>query len=278
MSRDWTPAEHYMAEQERIKEGRGDIFSFMEGLRFVQKGEKEQILHSLEEMAVRRQFPLLGKLLMNNDFMVLHEKLSYIPGGIDFLHKKDNELAKIIETQKADEESYLFKWFVGKLDEGFYYSERNNQMFVECLLSDAMALNREVYDVEKFEAALNRFARDINIEENQSFYECHANKLIYCSENKKDILDFEFWARYELLLGEKITWDEYVAIDNRFDGDPHDVELSNKRTINTFKTSLKRFRAGAEGKASLEANIHFAENMRSDDVTNPSHKRTDKER
>lgn len=263
MSRDWTPAEHYMNEQWQIKEGYGDIFHFMETLKIKYNNGKEEIVHSPEEMAIRRQFPMLGKLLMD-DFVGLYEKLSSISGGIDFLHQKDKELARIIETKEADEESYLFKWFVGKLDERFYYGERNHQLFVECILSDAMALNREDYDVERFEAALQRFSRDIDIEENRSFLEGHANKLIYCSENKKDMLDFDFWVRYELLLGEKITWDEYVAIDNRFDGDPHDVEFSHKRTINTFKTSLRRFREGKGEKPSVDENIQSAESMKSE--------------
>lgn len=266
MSRDWTPAEHYMVEQRHISEGRGDLFDFLESLKFVYEDGKEEILNPPEEMAIRRQFPMLGRLLMD-DFIELHSRLSSIPGGIDFLHGKDEELAHIINSLKSrskdiDKETYLYKWFVGELDERFYYSDRNNELFMECMLYDAIAANRESFDSQKFEAALQYFSQDIDIDVNRKFLEDYANKLIYCYENKKDVLDFDFWVRYELLLGEKLTWDEYVAIDNKFDGDPHDVELSNNRTINTFRTNLKKVRESEHGKASLTENIQSAEELK----------------
>jgi len=83
---------------------------------------------------------------------------------------------------------------------------------------------------------------DLSYEENREFFNSHADKLIYCSENKKDMLDFDFWVQYETLLGEKITWDEYVAIDNKFDGDPHDVELSDINAISELRNNLKEYR------------------------------------
>ena len=277
MSRDWTPLEHYLSEQSQIKRGYGDIFNFMESLKMVYSDGTKVVLHSPEEMAIRRQFPTLGRLFMDG-FMELYERLSKDPRGLDFLHKKDAELEAYLKAREfqitedspervvvnaksweGNKDSYLIQWFEGRLDENFYYSERNNELFIECMLSDAMALNREAYDKVRFEAALERHSLDVDIEENRDFFETHANKLVYISENKKDLLDFDFWVRYELLLGEKITWDEYIAIDNKFDGDPHDIEFSNKRIINKFKTALKHYRESNERKASLDENIKSAQ-------------------
>ena len=276
MSRDWTPLELYVSEQHQLKQGYGDLFDFMDGLKLIDVDDgKEEILHTSGEMAIRRQFPQLGRLLMD-DFMELHERLSHISGGIDFLHRKDKQLADFIgairigkhgsrlavkiDDNGINADSYLVKWFTGRLDEHFYHCERNNEMFVECILSDAIVLNREPYDKERFEAALQYFSSDADVEENKDFFEAHANKLIYCFENKKDMLDFDFWVRYELLLGEKITWDEYVAIDNKFDGDPHDIGFKQHRIIDSFKESLNVYREEIKNKLSLDDNIKAAMN------------------
>lgn len=287
MGRDWAPIEHYLSEQWQIKRGYGDLFAFLEGLKFVSADGEKVIINPSEEMAIRRQFPQLGRLLMD-DFIALHDRLSLISGGIDFLHKKDDELADLIGAMKIskdkthysvnvddknfDSDSYLVKWFTGRLDEYFYYSDRNNELFVECMLDEAMIFNREVYDAQRFEAALQYAAIDVNIDENREFFKGHANKLIYIAENKKDLLDFDFWVRYELLLGEKITWDEYVAVDKTLDGDPHDVSVFDKKTINTFKEKLAEVRLGEKVKPSLEENIQSAENMKSEDGLSPAAK------
>ena len=83
---------------------------------------------------------------------------------------------------------------------------------------------------------------DLSDKESREFFNTHADRLIYCYENKRDMLDFDFWLQYEALLGEKITWEEYVAIDNKFDGDPHDVEEKDVDTISGFRNSLKEYR------------------------------------
>lgn len=276
MSRDWTPFENFIYEQSSINRGFGDIFDFMENSKWVFPDSPEKPLHSPEEMAIRRQFPCLGKYLMKG-FHDLYERLEAIEGGIELLHQKDVELAAYISareykiTERSPEEiivhskpwqgnseSYLVRWFVGELDPNFHFSERNDELFIECILHEAKSLVREAFDPKSFEAALQRYSCDVDTEANLDYFKSHPDKLIYCYENKKDLIDFDFWVRYELLLGEKLTWDEYVAIDNKFDGDPHDVELSNKRTINTFRTSLKRFRNAHEEKPSLEDNVRDA--------------------
>lgn len=160
MGRDWAPYEHYLSEQRHIQMGYGDLFYFLENMKMVYNG-KEEMCCSQEEMAIRRQFPQLGRLLMNHDFMVLYEKLSKIDGGLDLLHQRDDELAtflkagrivnpntneyilKVDDIEGIDKDSYLVKWFAGKLDENFYYSERNNELFVEAMVKEAKLLALE---------------------------------------------------------------------------------------------------------------------------------------
>lgn len=107
----------------------------------------------------------------------------------------------------------------------------------------------KVFDLSGFEPDLFDKACEffkeyvvLSDKENRDFFKAHADKLIYCHENKKDMLDFDFWVQYEVLLGEKITWAEYVAIDNKFDGDPHDVEEKDIDIISGFRNSLKEHR------------------------------------
>lgn len=143
MSRDWTPAEHYFVEQHHIKNGHGSLWDFLDNLKFVDANGTEEVVNPPEEMAIRRQFPMLGRLLMD-EFIYFLNKLLTIDGGIEFLHKKDEELGKLIasveaKSQDYDKESYLYKWFVGKLAERFYYGERNNYMFCEMMVCDAQS-------------------------------------------------------------------------------------------------------------------------------------------
>lgn len=113
---------------------------------------------------------------------------------------------------------------------------------VKAAVSKAFELSE--FEPDLFDKACEYYQEyvDLSDKESQEFYNTHADKLIYCYENKKDMLDFDFWVQYEALLGEKITWDEYVAIDNKFDGDPHDVEENDIETISGFRNSLKEHR------------------------------------
>ncbi len=143
MGRDWTPVEHYMVEQRQIQRGDGSIWNFMESLAFQRKDGTTEKLHSVEEMALRKQFPELGRLLMD-DFMELYERLSKINGGIDLLHHKDEELAQFIASKgKGSKESLVVKWFLGDLDEHFYYADKNNRAFVDGVVSEAKELSGE---------------------------------------------------------------------------------------------------------------------------------------
>lgn len=146
MSRDWTPFEHFLSEQRSISEGRGDLFDFMESLKLYTvnpsdgKTNKDEpiVLHSAEDMALRKQFPYLGKYLFE-DFNVLYDRISRFNDGVAFLHQKDKELGEIIVALERSNvrDSYLKKWFFGELDENFYYNIRNNELLIDSICSEA---------------------------------------------------------------------------------------------------------------------------------------------
>ena len=137
MGRDWTPRETYLVEQHDLetKTGIGSIWDFMASATWVIDG-KSISLHSAEEVALRKQYPVLGKFL--ESFNDLYSKLSQFEGGLELLKQKDDELASYIETGNGDKNSYLVKWFEGELDEHFYYRERNDELFVSAICKEAI--------------------------------------------------------------------------------------------------------------------------------------------
>lgn len=114
---------------------------------------------------------------------------------------------------------------------------------------------------ELFDRACEYYKDWVNVDDidgDREFLCGHADKLIYCYENKKDLIDFDFWVQYEALIGEKITWDEYIAIDREFDGDPHDIESSDVEAIAGFKKSLVVYRQGKDIMQTLDDSIRAA--------------------
>ncbi len=94
-----------------------------------------------------------------------------------------------------------------------------------------------------------------NIE--NEYVRSHADELIYCFEHGKTLIDFDFWTRYESLCDERMTYDEYLAIDRLFEGDPHDISMENKEAIAEITSNLKDYRATK--KVGLDAQIKSAE-------------------
>lgn len=88
----------------------------------------------------------------------------------------------------------------------------------------------------------------------------HAAALVYCYENHIDLLDFDFWTQYESLLGDKITFDEYMHIDSLYDGDPLDLKAEDHAAIAALKGALIDLRASSPDKGpTLDDMIHSAE-------------------
>lgn len=120
---------------------------------------------------------------------------------------------------------------------------------------------------ELFDRACEYYKDWVNVDDidgDRDFLYSHADKLIYCYEHKKDLIDFDFWVQYEALVGEKISWDEYLAIDGQFDGDPHDVEPENVEIVAEFKKSLLEYRQGKDVMQSLDDSIREANTIKNE--------------
>lgn len=137
MSRDWTPREHYEVEQHFLNKKLSSQWDVMKNAQWVINGNSQR-MYSDEEIALRQEYPIFGKFLEN--FPVLYEKLSKYENGLEFLSRKNAELSAYIETGEGDRDSYLVKWFEGKLDRNFHYRERNNQLFVESMITEVKSL------------------------------------------------------------------------------------------------------------------------------------------
>ena len=109
-------------------------------------------------------------------------------------------------------------------------------------LYDQFDWNLTIPEQKRYQEALNHFNSEVKIDIENDYVKNHARELIYCFEHGKTLPDFDFWTRYEELCEEKLTYDEYVAIDSCFDGDPHEIEPSNTNAISKFKENLKNYR------------------------------------
>lgn len=159
---DLTPREYLALEQQQIKNGFESIFDFLGSLTVNYNG-KSFPYKTPEELAHRKEFPLLGKLM--NNFEAVYATLSKINGGLDFLALKDAELAVHIETGgKGNPDSMLLRWFNGCLDDGFYGENSNEQHFFTALKAGAAVMN-EPASIQQLAAALDQFAYD------QDYYE-----------------------------------------------------------------------------------------------------------
>lgn len=97
--------------------------------------------------------------------------------------------------------------------------------------------------------ALRHYSAQLGVNLDNDFVRKHAEELIYCFENNKTFLDFDFWTQYETLLNEKISYFEYLAIDQKYDGDPNEVSTEDTIIISVFKQNLEAIRKEALNKS-----------------------------
>lgn len=118
---------------------------------------------------------------------------------------------------------------------------------------------------EGFYNALAYYHRVTGGEIDSEFVRQHANELVYCHQNGKDLLDFDFWAKYETLLNEPLSYDEYVKLDKTYGGDPLEIDEKNDIVISSLKSSLLDLRCSSEKETprlSLNDQIQSAQNRK----------------
>ena len=93
-----------------------------------------------------------------------------------------------------------------------------------------------------YEKAISYYSQQMEVDIENDHVRKHASELVFCYKNGKGLLDFDFWTQYEELLGEQMSFPEYLALDRTFDGDPHDITPSDKETIGMLKQNLEELR------------------------------------
>ncbi len=107
---------------------------------------------------------------------------------------------------------------------------------------EGLASEPPLYETALFRAAVSHFSHDVDHNIENDHVRAHAAELICCYENKKSLIDFDFWTQYETLLDEKLTWDEYIALDGMYEDDPLDIDPSDHMIIAALKADLESYR------------------------------------
>lgn len=139
MSRDLTPHQFYELEKYNIQQGHGSIMDMMEHMTITYNGETSPA-YSPNSLEHRKQYPLLGRLY--NRFDELYSALSQLNGGLEVLANHERELEAYIQTGAGDRNSALIRWFEGELDQSFYYSEHNDELFLSSVRDEIRDAHR----------------------------------------------------------------------------------------------------------------------------------------
>ncbi|MBQ1237148.1 MAG: hypothetical protein IIX70_02535, partial [Oscillospiraceae bacterium] len=115
---------------------------------------------------------------------------------------------------------------------------------------------------EGFFLAVDHFSNILGTDIHNGFVRQHAEELVFCHKNNIDYSDFDFWTRYETLLGKKISFGEYSAIERHFHGDPIDIAPHDTATIHKLKGYLEGFRCERKAVLSLDEQIIKADGRR----------------
>jgi len=120
MGRNYTPQEQYEADTICGLSKQRTV------LRDMKTGE-EKVLYD-PDAETSKLFPNLSFLFTDGLEVIMAR---YDEEAVPVLHRVENALTRIISdgTGKMDDPLYL--WYIGKLDQCFYYAERNHELLVE---------------------------------------------------------------------------------------------------------------------------------------------------
>ena len=98
------------------------------------------------------------------------------------------------------------------------------------------------FQTAEYQEAARHFSQQAGADIDSHMIRANAEKLIYCHQNQKDLLDFDFWCQYESILKEPITWDEYSYIDSQYEGDILEIGDASEELVASLKTHLDSLR------------------------------------
>ena len=133
-------------------------------------------------------------------------------------------------------------WYKAEYSEnGFrtYYEDSNGKVVgrkgVDSFVKDSATL-------DLFKSALEFYGYHVESSLGSEFLLKHANSLIAGHKDGIAEIDMDFWMQYEELLGERLGYDEYSAINSVLDGDPHDIEENDVEAISFLREALQEYR------------------------------------
>lgn len=137
MSRNWTPQEQYYADK-FIQKEQGRSMRDQEFF-WVQPDGTKIPMEDEQARKVRKQYSELGFLFdyLPKTYKALEKHPKYRKRILDNIEK---HLKEIEELKNGNSQDVIWLWYTGKLDNNFYYNERNNQMFMEYIISEVNKL------------------------------------------------------------------------------------------------------------------------------------------
>ena len=114
--------------------------------------------------------------------------------------------------------------------------------------------------------AIAHFSREAEVDMDNDHTREHAEELVYCFENQKSLLDYDCWTHYESILGDKLSFQEYIYVDSRLNEDPLELTPQDLDIIGELKMTLFVYRnrqwqsADVSHGGSLGAKIQDAQN------------------
>ena len=161
MSRDWCPLEIYLARENLLEQQGEDLFEMGKRMVIV-TGEKSKPIYSEEEIAFMddyKWFGSVGRDVLMEIYRSYNDKPEWdnILETLNTVEKKlDNIISHITissdrkvsinPTMDLDDDA-VKKWFLGELDENFYYADWNNELFLSCILEEC-GMERKENDYE----------------------------------------------------------------------------------------------------------------------------------
>ena len=133
MSRDWTPRETYYADKQLQELGKGSLFEITENMVWHDGNGNSKPYYSDEQMKIKKKYKWLGNLF--SPVYDLYKKMSEHPKYRNrILQEIEDELTVIINTNAKNKDETVWLWYIGRLDEGFYYNEYNNELFYDYIM------------------------------------------------------------------------------------------------------------------------------------------------
>ena len=137
MSRNWTPQEQYYADK-FIQREKGVSMRDQQFM-WVKSDGTTVFMEDKQSRIVREQYKELGFLFdyLPKTYKALNKHPKYRKRILD---KIEEHLKEIEELKTYDNKDVIWLWYTGRLDLDFYYNTRNNELFMEYIISEVNKL------------------------------------------------------------------------------------------------------------------------------------------